>query len=52
MAAIPEELNLDSKLFAESQLLQASAWFKEEPVDDSHVDSLDQMMCKIVDDMT
>nr|KAG5711627.1 hypothetical protein BaRGS_016809 [Batillaria attramentaria] len=51
-AAIPADLNLDSKLLVESQLLQASAATKEEPADDSHIDSLDQMMCKIVDDMT
>lgn len=52
VAAIPADLNLDSKLLVESQLLQATAATKEEPTDDGHIDSLDQMMCKIVDDMT
>ena len=52
MNAIPEDLNLDSKLLVESQLLQESSAIKEEPMDDAHVDSLDQMMCRIVDDMT
>ena len=50
--AIPEDLNLDSKLLVESQLLQESSAIKEEPMDDAHIDSLDQMMCRIVDDMT
>ena len=51
-AAIPEDLNMDSKLVVESQLLQESSAIKEEPANDAHVDSLDQMMCKIVDDLT
>ncbi|XP_076467761.1 mediator of RNA polymerase II transcription subunit 7-like [Babylonia areolata] len=51
-SAIPEDLNLDSKLLVESELLQKSSAIKEEPMDDAYVDSLDHMMCKIVDDMT
>lgn len=50
--AMPEDLTLDSKLLVESQLLQASSSIKEEPMDDAYVDSLDHMMCKIVDDLT
>ncbi|KAK7097965.1 mediator of RNA polymerase II transcription subunit 7-like [Littorina saxatilis] len=50
--AIPEDLNLDSKLLVESKLLQEAAAIKEEPMEDDHIDSLDQMMCKIVDEMT
>ncbi|KAL8573397.1 hypothetical protein ACOMHN_032412 [Nucella lapillus] len=49
---IPEDQSLDSKLLVKSELLQKSAAIKEEPMDESYVDSLDQMMCKIVDDMT
>lgn len=52
VGAIPEDLSLDSKLLVESQLLQATAEVKDDSADDGHIDSLDQMMCKIVDDMT
>ena len=48
---IPEDLT-DSKVLVANQLLQANNAVKEEPVEDPYVDSLDQMMCKIADDMT
>jgi hypothetical protein len=51
ISSIPD-LTLDSKLLVESQLLHELSSVKEEPMDDAYVDSLDQMMCKIVDDMT
>ncbi|XP_035829275.1 mediator of RNA polymerase II transcription subunit 7 isoform X2 [Aplysia californica] len=52
MNSIPEDVGMDSTLVSDSDLLNAVAEVKSEPMDLEACDSLDTMMCKIVDDMT
>lgn len=52
IAAIPEDVTLDSTLLTESETLGQTDDIKSEFMDLEACDSLDTMMCKIVDEMT
>ncbi|CAG5132570.1 unnamed protein product [Candidula unifasciata] len=50
--AIPEDVTIDSTLLTESETLGQAEDIKSEAMDMEACDSLDTMMCKIVDEMT
>lgn len=50
--AIPNDVTLDSNLLSESEMLGQSVDVKMEFMESDACDSLDKMMCQIVDDMT
>jgi len=52
VSSIPEDVESDSSLSADHDLLMTGADVNKEPMELDKCDSLDTMMCKIVDDMT
>ena len=52
VSSIPDEATAESELLNESDILGPETLAAAEPSDMDACDSLDTMMCKIVDDMT
>ena len=52
VTSIPDEATVESDLLNESEILGPERLTTSEPSEMDACDSLDTMMCKIVDDMT
>lgn len=51
ISSLPDDFNLDSKAFVKSELLQMANTISDMPSDSEPCDSLDRMMCGIIDEM-